>query len=30
MQSFTPMGDASMKLFRQMMDIGLTGGAGKS
>ncbi|MEO8723161.1 MAG: DUF6489 family protein [Sphingobium sp.] len=29
MQSFTPMGDASMKLFKQMMDIGMGGGSGK-
>jgi hypothetical protein len=30
MQSFAPMGDASMRLFRQMMDIGLSGTTGKS
>tara|TARA_B110001454_G_scaffold216699_1_gene240445 strand:- start:966 stop:1229 length:264 start_codon:yes stop_codon:yes gene_type:complete len=26
MGAFAPMGDASMKLFSQMMDIGLSGG----
>ncbi|MDZ7894586.1 MAG: DUF6489 family protein [Sphingobium sp.] len=27
-RSFSPMGDAGMRLFRQMMDIGLTGKVG--
>lgn len=26
--AFAPMGDASMRLFQQMMDIGLSGAAG--
>jgi len=28
--AFAPMGDASMKLFQQMMDIGLSGATGGS
>ncbi|MFO1261632.1 MAG: DUF6489 family protein [Sphingomonadaceae bacterium] len=28
--AFAPMGDASMKLFSQMMDIGLSGAKGSS
>lgn len=27
-RSFSPMGDAGMRLFREMMDIGLTGKVG--
>lgn len=27
-RSFSPMGDAGMRLFRQMMDIGLSGKVG--
>jgi oligoendopeptidase F len=26
-RSFSPMGEAGMKLFKQMMDIGLSGGS---
>ena len=26
-RSFSPMGDAGMRLFKQMMDIGLSGGS---
>ena len=29
-KSFSPLGDAGMRLFRQMMDIGLSGVAGKN
>lgn len=29
-RSFSPMGDAGMRLFRQMMDIGLSGLSSKS
>jgi hypothetical protein len=29
-KSFSPMGDAGMRLFRQMMDIGLAGVSGKN
>ncbi len=28
--AFAPMGDASMRLFQQMMDIGLSGATGGS
>lgn len=32
LKSFSPMGDASMRMFKQMMDIGMSGAliAGKS
>ncbi|HKX21918.1 MAG TPA: DUF6489 family protein [Rhizorhapis sp.] len=29
-RSFSPMGDAGMRLFQQLMDIGLGGGQNKS
>ena len=29
-KSFSPMGDAGVRLFKQMMDIGLSGMAGKN
>lgn len=29
-RAFAPMGDASMRLFQQMMDIGLSGTGGSS
>ena len=29
-KSFSPLGDAGMRLFRQMMDIGLAGVSSKS
>jgi hypothetical protein len=28
-RSFSPMGDAGMRLFKQVMDMGLTGGSAK-
>ncbi|MEZ5656555.1 MAG: DUF6489 family protein [Sphingobium sp.] len=29
-RAFAPMGDASMRLFQQLMDIGLSGAGGSS
>jgi Family of unknown function (DUF6489) len=30
LKNFSPLGDASMRLFKQMMDIGLAGVSGKN
>lgn len=30
LKNFAPMGDASMRLFKQMMDFGIAGATGKA